>query len=227
MGWMHPTRSASICCCVSWTARRTRAGSGRTRSSGYRSRAPTRPPPRTTCRCTGISVGSEHGSCPSRSSTSSTAGSTPRIRPTSKSSWWRRSAWRRTARPCGLAPRSSRPCAASSMTAVMPRARATRVVSRRRCRRTRPPSRSSCAPSSGRATDPARTSRSRWTRRRAPSWSRGPVSRASPASTGLSARAGRSIRASSSTCGNGGSRRTRSSRSRTGSAKRTGPAGAS
>ena len=61
----------------------------------------------------------------------------------------------------------------SSTTTATPPARATRAGSRRRCRRTRPPSRSSSAPSSAPATGPAKTSRSRSTRRRARSSSRG------------------------------------------------------
>ena len=47
----------------------------------------TRPPPPTTCRCIDTSAASAPGPCPSRSSTSSTAASTPRTPPTSRSSW--------------------------------------------------------------------------------------------------------------------------------------------
>ena len=97
-----------------------------------------------------------------------------------------------------------------------------------RCRRTRPPSRSSCAPSSGPATGRARTSRSRSTRRRARARRAGTGRRRRHRrATSWRARAGRSIRASSSTCGPTGPRATRSSRSRTASPRTTGPAGAS
>ena len=55
--------------------------------SGSRWRARTPPQPRTTCRCTATWAASEHGRCRSRCSTSSTAASTPRTRPISRSSW--------------------------------------------------------------------------------------------------------------------------------------------
>ncbi len=84
---------------------------------------------------------------------------------------------------------------ASSTRRAMRPARATKAASRRRCRRTRPRSRSSFAPSSGRATDRARTSRSRSTPRRARSLSRGRGSTASPASTASSGKTGRWTRA--------------------------------
>ena len=73
-------------------------------------------------------------------------------------------------------------------------ARATRAGSRRRCRRTRRRSRSSFAPSSGPATDRARTSRSRSTRPRPSSSRRAPGSTARRPATCSRARAGRSTR---------------------------------
>ena len=59
------------------------------------------------CRCTGTSAAPGRGRCPSRSSTSSTAASTPSTRPTSRSSWSRRSARPRSPTRSAPARRSS------------------------------------------------------------------------------------------------------------------------
>ena len=224
---MRPTRPASTPCWSSSTARPTRRRSARTRSSASRSRAPTRPRPRTTCRSTATWAGSGRGRCRSRCSTSSTAASTPRTRPTSRSSWSCRSVSRRTPMRCAPARRSSGRCGRSSTT-----------------RATRPgqgdeggfapslPSNEAAVEVILRAIEkagyrPASTSRSRSIRRR-PSWSR--RDRAATArrrATSSRARAGRSTRASWSTCGPIGPRATRSSRSRTASPRTTGRAGGS
>ena len=63
-GSTPPTRPASTRCSSSSTARRTRARSARTRSSASRWPAPTRRPPRTTCRCTATSAGSARRTLP-------------------------------------------------------------------------------------------------------------------------------------------------------------------
>ena len=88
----------------------------------------------TACRSTGYLGGAgRDGRCPCRCSTSSTAASTPRTPPTSRSSWSCPSGCRPTARRCGPAPRSSTPSARASTTRASPPARATRAASRRRC----------------------------------------------------------------------------------------------
>ena len=118
------------------------------------------------------------------------------------------------------------PARRSSTTRATRPARATKAGSPRRCRRTRPRSRSSCGPSRGAgyrpgvdvaiALDPATTE--------LVEPGSGAGRRARPA-TSSRGKAGRSSRASSSTCGPTGRRATRSCRSRTASPRTTGPAG--